>query len=142
MQAVRQDTAQVTSENVEFARRAYEAWNEGGPESIKPFMAEDFEFHDPPDLPDPRVVRGRDAVAAYLTDQCRILGEMKLTIVDVRARGERVAVRMEVTIHGAESGVDVPGELSQVSETADGRWQRTRGFLTWEEALEAADLRE
>ena len=142
MQAVRQDTAQVTSENVGFARRAYEAWNEGGPESIKPFMAEDFEFHDPPNLPDPRVVRGRDAVAAYLRDQCRILGEMKLTIVDVGARGERVAVRMEVTIHGAESGVDVPGELSQVSEIADGRWQRTRGFLTWEEALEAADLRE
>lgn len=142
MQAVTQDTAQATSENVEFARRAYEAWNEGGPESIKPFMAEDFEFHDPPNLPDPRVVRGRNAVAAYLTDQCRILGEMKLTIVDVRARGETVAVRMEVTIHGAESGVDVPGELSQVSETADGRWQRTRGFLTWEEALEAADLRE
>jgi hypothetical protein len=49
---------------------------------------------------------------------------------------------MEVTIHGAESGVDVPGELSQVSEIADGRWQRTRGFLTWEEALEAGGLSE
>jgi ketosteroid isomerase-like protein len=142
MQAVKEDTAQVMSENVELVRRAYEAWNEGGPESITQFMAEDFEFHDPPNLPDPRVVRGRDAVAAYLADQRKILGDMKLTIIDVRARGGTVAVRMEATIHGAESGIDVPGELSQVSEIADGRWQRTRGFLTWAEALEAAGLPE
>jgi hypothetical protein len=43
---------------------------------------------------------------------------------------------------GRESGVDVPGELSQVSEVADGRVQPTRFFLTWQEALEAAGLRE
>ena len=132
----------MSQENVEIVRRAAEAWNEGGPESAKQFVAEDFEFHDPPSLPDPRVVRGRDAVAAYLTDQVKVLGDMKWTIVDVRARGETVVVRMETTFHGAESGVDVPGELAQVHEVADGRVQRTRGFLTWEEALEAAGLPE
>jgi hypothetical protein len=49
---------------------------------------------------------------------------------------------MGTTFHGVESGVDVPGELAQVHEVADGRVQRTRGFLTWEEALEAAGLSE
>ena len=44
----------MSEENVEIVRRAYEAWNEGGPESIKRFMAENVEFHDPPNLPDPR----------------------------------------------------------------------------------------
>jgi ketosteroid isomerase-like protein len=47
----------MSQENVELVRRATEAWNEGGPESVKQFVAEDFEFHDPPSLPDPRVVR-------------------------------------------------------------------------------------
>ena len=132
----------MSEENVEIVRRAFEAWNEGGPEALKQFMAEEFELHDPPTLPDPRVVRGRDSAAAHLTDQVKVLGDMKVTIVDVRARGGTVVVRMEVTIHGAESGVDVPGELSQVSEVADGRVQQMRFFLTWQEGLEAAGLRE
>jgi ketosteroid isomerase-like protein len=132
----------MSQENVELVRRGAEAWNEGGPESIKQFMAEDIEFHDPPSLPDPQVVRGRDAVAAYLTDQVKVVGAMKWTIVDVRARGETVVVRMETTIHGAKSGVDVPFELAQVHEVEGGRVQRTRGFLTWEEALEAVGLSE
>jgi ketosteroid isomerase-like protein len=132
----------MSQENVELVRRVYEAWNEGGPESVKQFAAEDGEFHDPPDLPDPRVVRGREAAAAYLADQVKVLGDMKFTIVDVRARGETVVVRMEFTVHGAESGADVPAELAQVVEIADLRVQRVRGFLTWEEALEAAGLSE
>ena len=132
----------MPQENVELVRRAYEAWNEGGSELAKEFWAEDLEFHDPPNLPDPRVVRGRDAVAAYLTDQVNVVGDMKVTLVDVRTRGEAVVLRMELTLHGAESGVDVPGEISQVVEVADGRLQRIRLFMTWEEALKAAGLRE
>jgi ketosteroid isomerase-like protein len=57
----------MSQENAELVRRAYEAWNEGGPEAAKQFWAEDVEFQDPPPLPDARVVRGRDAAAAYLT---------------------------------------------------------------------------
>ena len=132
----------MSDENVELVRRAYEAWNEGGPESLKRFLAEDGEWHDPPNLPDSRVVRGRDAVAAYLTGQQRVAGLMKVTIVDVRARGETVVLRLELTLHGPESGIDVPAELSQVSEVADGRIQRVLMFFTWVEALEAAGLSE
>jgi hypothetical protein len=60
----------------------------------------------------------------------------------VRTRGETVVVRVELTMHGAESGVDVPGEMAQVIEVVDGRIQRFRLFFTWEEALEAAGLSE
>jgi nuclear transport factor 2 (NTF2) superfamily protein len=74
----------MSQENVELIRRADRAWNEIGPESVKQFWAVDGEFHDPPNLPDARVVQGRDAVAAYLTDQLRVVGEMKTTIVDLR----------------------------------------------------------
>ena len=132
----------MSEENVELIRRAYEAWNEGGAEATKEFWTEDVELHDPPTLPDSRVVRGRDAVAGYLTDQVSVVGDMKVTPVDVRTRGATVALRMELTLHGAKSGVDVPGEMPQVIEIADGRILRIRLFFTWEEALEAAGLGE
>jgi ketosteroid isomerase-like protein len=122
--------------------RAFEAWNQGGAESAKRFWAEDYEFHDPPNFPDPRVVRGRDVVAAHLKDQTSVLGDLKVTIVDVRARDETVVVRIEASAHGAKSGVDVPVEVTQVFEVAAGRLQRGRIFMTWEEALEAAGLEE
>jgi ketosteroid isomerase-like protein len=132
----------MSEENVELVRRAYEAWNEGGAEAAKQFWAEDIEFHDPPDLPDSRVVSGRDAVAAYLMHQTEAVGNWKLNIVDARERGECVVVRIELTVHGTSSGLDVPGELMQVVEVANAKVQRVRGFFSWEEALEAAGLSE
>jgi ketosteroid isomerase-like protein len=132
----------MSEENVELARRAAEAWNEDGPDSIERFWTKDGEWHDPPDLPDSRVVRGRDAVAAHLADQAGAIGQLTFTIVDVRATGETVVLRMEMTVHGQESGIDVPGEMAQVIEVADGRIQRVSSFFTWAEALEAAGLEE
>ena len=132
----------MSQENVEVARRAAEAWNEDGPESIRRFWAEDGEWHDPPNLPDSRVVRGRNAVAAYLTDQASVVGQMKLTIIDVRARNETVALRVKLTLHGPVSGIDVPAEMAQVIAVADGRIQRVSNFFRWDEALEAARVSE
>ena len=132
----------MSQENVEIVRRAVEVWDQNGSESAKEFWAKDIDWHDPPDLPDPRVVRGRDAVAAYLTEQVTAVGDMDVSLVDMRTQGEAVVLRMEMTIHGAESGVDVPGETAQVVDVADGRLQRVRMFRTWEEALESAGLSE
>ena len=59
----------MSQENVALVRQTFDAWNERGPEAAKQFYADDIEWHDFPGLPDRRVVRGRDAVAAHLTDQ-------------------------------------------------------------------------
>jgi hypothetical protein len=56
----------VSQENIALVRQSFDAWNGGGPESAEQFWAE---WHDFPGLPDRRVVRGRDAVVAHLTDQ-------------------------------------------------------------------------
>ncbi|MGH2801032.1 MAG: nuclear transport factor 2 family protein [Solirubrobacterales bacterium] len=128
----------MSQQDVELARRAYEAWNEGGAEMLRQFLAEDFEFRDPPNLPDSRVVRGRDAAAAYLASQVEVIGDMKFTIVEVKERGRSVVLRMKLDVHGAGSGLVLPGELMQVIEVAQGGIQRLRGFFEWEQALEAA----
>jgi ketosteroid isomerase-like protein len=128
----------MSQESVALVRQTFDAWNEGGPEAAKQFYAEDIEWHDFLGLPDRRVMRGRDAVAAHLTDQLSLLGELKTTIIEMRVRGETVVLRRGLIIHGAKSGVDVPGEFAQVWEVADGSVERVRLFRTWEEALEAA----
>ena len=132
----------MSTENVELVRRVYDAWNERGPESIEQFWAEDAEFHDPPTFPDSRVVQGREAIAAYQTDQARVIGDLKFALVEVREVGQTMVARIELTIHGPASGIDIPGELGNVIEVVDGRVQRLRVFMTWEEALEAAGLSE
>ena len=97
----------MSQENVELVRRAYEAWNEGGAEATQEFWADDVEWHDPPNLPDSRVVRGRTAVAGYLTDQVSVVGDMKVTPVDVRTRGATVALRTAVSEPAGEAiGLD------------------------------------
>ena len=64
----------MSEENVDLVRRAYDAWNERGPESIEQFWAEDAEFHDPPSFP----IRGWCGVGMrslpIRPDQVRVLG--------------------------------------------------------------------
>ncbi len=132
----------MSEENVEIVKRAIELWNRNGADAAKELWAKEIEWRDLPNLPDPQVVRGRDAVAANLTEQVNAVGDLDMTIVDARTREDTVVLRVEVTIHGAESGVDVPGEMAQVIQVTDGRLQRARLFGTWGEALEAAGLSE
>ena len=61
---------------------------------------------------------------------------------DAVLRRETVVTRLEMTVRGAQSGVGVPGELTQVVEVANGRIQSARFIRTWEAALEAAGLEE
>ena len=92
------------------------AISEGKVHHIAP---EDVEFHDPPDLPDTRVLRGRDAVAAHLANQAEVIGEMKFTIVDVEERGRSVMLRMTL---GRPDDADL---LEQAVDTALAAGART-----------------
>ena len=83
---------------------------------------------------------------AYLTDQASVVGELTNTIVDVRAPGEPRGVAAGTDpVCATGSGIEVPGEMGQVTEVA--RWQdsaTTRLFfdLRRGQALQAARLSE
>ena len=119
----------MSRDNVEIVRQAYEAWNEDGPESITRFWAEDAELHDPPTLPDRRVVRGREAVLAHLTDQGKVVGAMKLT----HDRGESsrtsavTCCEWRATVHGRrERRSTFTGEIGQAWSRGWKEFQRLR----------------
>jgi ketosteroid isomerase-like protein len=133
----------MSQENVELARKAIAAWNRGGPEAAKQFSAEDCEYHDPPTLPDAKVIRGRDAVAAHFAANAASVGEMRFAIREALSiRNDCVLLLMDLEVRGAGSGIDMSGSFAQLVEIANGELWRTRSFLSWEEALEAAGLSE
>lgn len=133
----------MSQENVEVVLRSIAAWNAGGAQEAKQYWAEDYEFHDSPTMPDPKVVCGREAVAKHLTDLATVVGDLRLIVKDARACPDgQVLVLAEMELHGTESGVLQLGQLAQVTELVDGEQQRTRAFLSWPEALEAVGLSE
>jgi ketosteroid isomerase-like protein len=131
----------VTSENVQLVRQLYEAWNEGGPHEAKRYWTEDYEWHDAPSLPDPKVVRGKEEVAAHLAELRAMVGGLRVALKDVREAPDDVVVALlELEVQGAQSGVSVSSQIGQVSKIADGRARWTRAFRSWEEALREAGL--
>ena len=132
----------MSKESIEAMQRHYEAWNEGGPERAQAHWAEEFEYHDPPNLPDAKVIRGRERVLAHLLDQTKLAGGMHVDVQELRLSGPEVVVLLRMDLRGAGSGIELPGEPGHVVLVEDGKLSRMRVFLTWDETLKAAGLRE
>jgi SnoaL-like domain len=56
------DTARRCPRNLDLARRGYEAFARGDLDAAIEFMHPEIEAHDPPEVPDATVYRGREAV--------------------------------------------------------------------------------
>ena len=75
-------------------RRAYEAWNAGGPGALMPFVSDDVELHDAPELPDAGCWTGRDAVLRRLTEVADAVGGHSGDLESFDVRGDVVVVTM------------------------------------------------
>jgi hypothetical protein len=132
----------MSEENVELARRYYEALNVHGRdlEATEHFRHPVMELHDPPDFPDADGSVGGSCTPE--TDRSyRELGwDGQFRIQDA---GEEVVVIWQArlrTPHGG--GFPVEAALGQVLDFEGGKIRRIRQYLTRTEALEAAGLRE
>jgi ketosteroid isomerase-like protein len=64
----------AADEREQLVRRAYEAWNAEGPGALMPFVTDDVELMDAPELPDAGSWTGRDAVLRRLTEVADAVG--------------------------------------------------------------------
>jgi ketosteroid isomerase-like protein len=116
----------MSQENVEIARRVIDAWNRGGFREARQSAAEDFEYHDPPTLPDRKVIKGREAVDAHFAENTASVGELRFVIRDVRpASDNSVVLLMNLEVKGAHSGIAMSGPFAQVLAIVDGQLRRT-----------------
>lgn len=123
-------------EEVSTVREAYEAWNTTGPQALRPWIADDLELHDPPQMPDARAWRGRDAVLARLEEVAASIGGRWVDVREMRPAGGEVFVAMTWRM---DSAADSPvlGEVFHLVALDGGRIRRIRVFLTEEDARAA-----
>jgi len=124
---------------VRTSEAMYEAWNEGNVDRMIDFWAEDgdWRWEDAPDVPDARVVVGREAVESHLRELTSLLGEVQLTAEDLVELDGAVVASIRVRIKGAQSGVELEDSGAHVVDFENGRVRRFRTFRSREEAIAA-----
>jgi ketosteroid isomerase-like protein len=140
----------MSQENVELARRVYEEFNrtrrgsiEERQRAILSVMEPEVEWHTAPDLPDSRVYRGHDGVAALMQEWVNSFEDFRVDAEEFIDRGEYVVVPLVLRgrIPGSrESDQEVTLPHTHVYKLREGKVVEAREYLTLEQALEAAGL--
>ena len=131
----------ISDLNLEFARRGYAAFNEGGVEGILPFLEPDIEWVNLHPAPMKGTYHGHEGVRRYFQQLEELFEGLRLEPEDFIAVGDDyVLVFLRVRGRGKETGVEgtVPvANLWKVGKTgaAEVKLYYDRG-----EALEAAGL--
>jgi ketosteroid isomerase-like protein len=99
----------VSRENVELARRYYDAWNSGDTGAVIDALAAEVEWHGHPRLPEPGPYRGREAVGRWMKQFQEAWGELSAKPVELLDAGEGVVALVHMTGTGRGSGVEVRG---------------------------------
>ncbi|MFL5827286.1 MAG: nuclear transport factor 2 family protein [Thermoleophilaceae bacterium] len=128
--------------DADMVRQAYGAWNDRGSEGLWPYWHEQAEWHDPPELPDAGVARGRDEVSHHLDDIALILGPMHLEVDEFeQVAPDEYLVLMKFGARGSVSGAPAEGvRLAHLVRVRDGRVDRIRAFFNIREARAAVPL--
>src|SRR5436190_18075118 len=127
----------MPEEILALVRRVYESWNEHGVKSIEPFLADDVEARDAPEMPDARNWRGREAVLTRLEEVATSVGGGWADLRGFERHGHKVLVSM---VWQENQRKDSPAfaEIFHVVEVSDGRIQSLSVFLDHPAAEAAA----
>jgi ketosteroid isomerase-like protein len=127
------------SEDADKIRRAYEVWNESGPEAVvEHFWAEDAVFREAPGWPDAGVFVGRPAALARMRRLIDLVGPMEVYLDDLIEVGDGRFVAC--TRMGGEA--PYTSSFAVVHRLRDGRIVEADYYLDREQALRAVGLSE
>jgi ketosteroid isomerase-like protein len=134
----------VSQENVEVVRRAVEAFNELGFDALSTsgLVADDFEFHEPPEQPAPRVARGREEVRRIAGEFDAAWMEHQSEIQEIRPLDADRVLLITVERFKGRDGIELEAPFTSIFTLRDGRLVRWQGFWDKQTALEAAGLQE
>jgi ketosteroid isomerase-like protein len=133
----------MSRENVEVIRDSVAAMNEGDFERALGHLADDVVFEAPAGIRG-GTFRGRDAVSEWFADWFRIFDwNVHSDIREIAEIGDDgVLVVADSRGRGRGSGVDVEETFAFLYRFREGKITRMDGYLSREEALEAAGLSE
>ena len=135
------DGAAASQEKAEAVRASYKAFNERRFDVASQALDADFEWIDPPDFPDGRTVRGREAVERHWTSMVTFWERFDAEIKEIIEAGDRVVILMVNHVRG-RAGLAARQRFAHVWTVRDDRATACRVYTGWDEGLVAAGLRE
>ena len=135
----------MSQENVEVVRDAAAAYNRGDLDTlVATYWADDIDYRAVEGALDDRgPMHGKDAVRAYLQDWLDTFDGLSIDPLEfIDAGGDQVVAVLRFGGRAKQSGVETDVTFAVVYTIRDGKIARGREYLTREEALEAAGLRE
>ena len=134
----------MSEENVEIVRQAVEEFNELGFDGIgvSELIADDFEFHEPPEQPAPRVARGREEVRKLAGEFDAAWAEHQSDPEEIRAVGPDKVLLISLERFKGRDGIKVEAPFAAIFTLRDGKIMRWQAFWDRQKALEAAGLSE
>ena len=130
----------MSQENVEIARRGYEAFARRDLDAVFELFDPEIEAHDPPEMPDAAIHRGHDAVRRDWEQTYELFEDFTIEVEETLDCGDDVVVFLRYRGRGSESGAEVEALMAHVWTVRNGKAIRLRQFLDREQALEAAGL--
>jgi ketosteroid isomerase-like protein len=132
----------MLQENVELARRGYEAFNRGDIDGLLDLCGPDIEWRDFATI-DSNTVTGKGAVRAYFETVMEAWERIRLEPEEfIDLGGGRVVVVSHLTGRGKGSGVVVETQGADLLTFDEGSLVRWMGYADRAQALEAAGLSE
>jgi ketosteroid isomerase-like protein len=133
----------MSQENVEIVRQTVEAWNQHDLDFALRFLANDIEWTPAsPAAVERSVYRGQAEVVRGFDAFWDSWDEFSFEESEVRELGNAVLWLGTAHMRGSTSGVELTHEFANHFVLRAGKIVRAHGFVSWQQALEAAGLRE
>jgi uncharacterized protein len=133
----------MSQENVEIVRQALEAYGRRDIDSFLHYLDPEFELHSAiVGGAEGSVYRGHNGVRKWLADSDEGFEELGFEATEFRDLGDQVLILGRIRARGRESGLELDSPSGWLSTLRTGKLVKSEGFLSWDEALEAAGLRE
>ena len=133
----------MAQENVALVHAGLDAVNRGGVEAVLQMCDPEIEWIAIPGfLPDAEDYHGRAGVRAWFEKVGETFGKVEWEAEEVVENGERLLVALSLRATGRASGIAGEFRIFQVWTIRDSKLVRLESYLTLDEALEAAGLRE
>ena len=133
----------MPQQDVEVVQRTLEAFNSGEVEQVLAIVHPDFEARIAPELSaEPDTYRGGSGVQRYFDSFREAFEQIRFEVEELTDAGDAVVVGLRMTAIGKLTGIPVEQRNAGVWTVRDGRVVRIDTYVTVEEALRAAGVKE
>jgi uncharacterized protein len=130
----------VTRENLELARRGYEAFRSGSLEAVLDLLDPEIVWSEGTDVPEPEVYRGHEGVRRQHEQFKAAWESFRIVPEDFIDAGDRTVVIVRIWARGRGSGAEVEARAAHVWTARDGKATRLEMYMDPSKALRAVGL--